>query len=107
MKDLDTIQKLVGNVSEEDLISENNKVELCFNCDGVQIRISGELELNEDNQLKDEIAAHPSRTFLKPWLDSITTEEFHDNFAGYRLKSGIATLWMMEKNLEPREIVQL
>ena len=33
-------------------ISENNKAELCFNCNGLQIRIRGELELVEENPQK-------------------------------------------------------
>ncbi len=88
-------------------LTANNKAELCFNCDGAQIRISGRLELIEDNNLKDQIANHPTRTFLKPWRDSITVEEFHNQFAVYRLKGGVATIWTMEKNLDPKEVVQL
>ena len=88
-------------------LTENNKAELCFNCDGIQIRISGELELVEDNNLKDEIANHPSRTFLKPWRESISVEDFHNVFAVFRLKNGIATTWTMEKNLDPKEKILL
>jgi uncharacterized pyridoxamine 5'-phosphate oxidase family protein len=88
-------------------LMQNNKAELCFNCDDAQIRISGRLELIEDNNLKDEIANHPTRTFLKPWRDSITPEEFHNQFAVFVLKDGVATIWTMEKNLDPKEVVQL
>lgn len=84
-------------------LMNNAKSELCFNADGVQIRIAGELELIEDNALKDEIAAHPTRAFLKPWLDSISTEQFHEQFAVFALRHGKITLWTMEKNLEPKE----
>ncbi len=90
-------------------ISANPKVELCFNDyqSQTQIRISGELESDEDTKLKDEIAAHPSRGFLKPWKDSISTEEFHKEFVVYRLKKGTASKWTMNKNLEPKEYVEL
>ena len=44
-------------------IEKNPKAEFCFACDGVQIRISGELTILDDNNLKDEIVNHPTRTF--------------------------------------------
>lgn len=88
-------------------IMKNNKVELCFNCSGTQIRISGKLELIEDNDLKDQIANHPTRAFLKPWRESISVEEFHEAFAVFTLKHGTATIWTMDKNLEPKEVVNL
>ena len=87
-------------------ITENNKAELCFNCGNAQIRISGELEEIDDNDFKDEIAAHPSRSFLT-WKNNISLEEFHKVFVVYTLKNGTATIWTMAKNLEPKEIVQL
>lgn len=87
-------------------LSENKKAELCFNCGNAQIRISGELEEIDDNDFKDEIAAHPSRSFLT-WKNNISLEEFHRVFVVYTLKNGTATIWTMEKNLEPKEIVQL
>lgn len=88
-------------------ISENNKVELCFEANDVQIRISGELELIEDNGFKDEVANHPTRKFLDPWRNSMSVDEFHEAFAVYKLAHGVATLWTMAKNLEPKEVVQL
>ena len=83
-------------------LMKNNNAELCFQADGVQIRISGKLELVEDNELKDEIAGNPSRTFLKPWTDSITADEFHQQFAVFRLRKGKVTLWTMARNMEPK-----
>lgn len=88
-------------------ISANHLVELCFNADGVQIRVSGALEIIEDNDLKDEIANHPTRKFLDPWRNSVSVDEFHEQFVVYRLAHGTATLWTMAKNLEPKEVVQL
>lgn len=85
----------------------NNKVEVCFNHDGTQIRISGEVELVNDNNLKDEILQHPTRAFLKPWVNSMPKEEVYEQFIVFKLKGEVATLWTMEKNFEPKEIVQL
>lgn len=83
-------------------LMSNDNAEMCFNADGVQIRISGKLELVEDNALKDEIANHPSRTFLNPWRNAITVDEFHQQFAVFRLTKGKITLWTMERNLGPK-----
>jgi uncharacterized pyridoxamine 5'-phosphate oxidase family protein len=83
-------------------LMDNNRAELCFNADGVQIRISGKLELVENNALKDEIANHPSRTFLDPWRNAISLDEFHQQFAVFRLTKGKITLWTMERNLDPK-----
>ena len=83
-------------------LMKNDNAELCFNADGVQIRISGKLELVEDNALKDEIANHPSRAFLNSWKNAVTINEFHEQFAVFRLRKGKITLWTMERNLEPK-----
>lgn len=83
-------------------LMDNDNAEMCFNADGVQIRISGKLALVEDNILKDEIANHPSRTFLNPWRKAITVEEFHQQFAVFRLTKGKISLWTMERNLDPK-----
>ena len=42
------------------------KEELCFNDTqkGIQIRVTGVLEIVQDTALKDEICAYPSRQFL-------------------------------------------
>lgn len=90
-------------------VVNNPKVELCFNDfnNGVQVRISGKLEIVEDNNLKDEIAEHPSRGFLKGWLASISRQEFYESFVVFRLKNGTATTWTMETNFAPKEYVQL
>ncbi len=90
-------------------VVNNSKVELCFNDykTSTQVRISGILEEIKDNTLKDEIANHPTRTFLKPWVDSMSKQEFYDSFVIYRLKGGLASVWSMAKNLEPKTYVQL
>ncbi len=88
-------------------ITENNKAELCFSCNGVQIRISGELELIDDNKLLDEISEHPSRKFLKAWKENGVFEDFYKAVAVFRLKNGTAVTWTMDKNFAPKEKIQL
>ena len=83
-------------------IMKNDRAELCFSADGAQIRISGKLELVEDDTLKDKIASHPSRAFLAPWRNTLSAEEFHKQFAVFRMASGRVTVWTMERNLEPK-----
>lgn len=86
-----------------------NKVELCFNDykEGVQIRVRGELEIVQDNNLKDEIAQHPSREFLKPWREQQDLQTFHEQFVVFRLKNGIAVKWTMADNFAPKNEIQL
>jgi uncharacterized pyridoxamine 5'-phosphate oxidase family protein len=90
-------------------VMKNPKVEMCFNDakSFTQVRVSGILELVEDNSLKDEIAAHPSRQFLKEWKDSISLADFYNTFAVFRLRNGLATIWSFAANLEPKVEVQL
>jgi len=90
-------------------VVNNNKVELCFydTNKGIQIRVRGELEIVEDNALKDEIAQHPSRQFLKPWRDSMDSQTFYKEFAVFRLKNGIAVKWTMADNFAPKNEIQL
>jgi hypothetical protein len=62
------------------------------------VRVRGELEIINDNTLKDEISEHPSRQFLKPWKESISLEDFYNSFIVFRLKNGTALTWTMETN---------
>lgn len=90
-------------------ITENPKVEFCFNDfqKGIQVRVTGKLEIVEDNALKDEICEHPSREFLKPWRESGPLEDFYNSFKVYRLTGGKAVWWTMETNFAPKEEVVL
>lgn len=90
-------------------IMKNSKVEMCFNDSQrfMQVRVSGTLELVDDNSLKDEIAEHPTREFLKPWKERIDIQDFYKTFAVFRMKSALATIWTMEANLEPKKEVKL
>lgn len=88
-------------------IVKNPKAELCFNQNSTQVRVSGKLEIVDDNKLKDEILKHPTRKFLEPWKESMSLEDFYKSFVVFRLKNGLATIWTMEKNFEPKEVVKL
>lgn len=90
-------------------IAANPKVELCFNDfqNGVQVRVAGKLEIVEDNKLKDEIYAHPSRGFLKLWRESGELKNFYEQFKVYRLKDGRAVVWTMATNFAPKEEIVL
>lgn len=88
-------------------IKKNPMVEFCFNSNGPQIRISGELIEVDDKLLKDEIAEHPTRGFLKAWRDGGIFEDFYTSIAVFRLKAKEAEIWTMETNFMPHEKVKL
>lgn len=90
-------------------IVKNRKVELCFNDfkKGVQLRVSGVLEIVDDLNLKDEITAHPSRLFLKGWKESGAMPDFYNDLAVFRLRNGVANTWTMERNFAPKENINL
>ncbi len=85
-------------------IMKNKKVELCFNDfkNNIQVRVFDELEEVDDNAFKDEICAHPSRQFLKPWRESGALENFYATFKVFRLKNGKAVCWTMATNFAPK-----
>ncbi len=90
-------------------IVQNPKAELCFNDfkSGTQVRVRGELEIVNDDNLKDEISEHPSRTFLKPWKENGSLDDFYKTFIVFRLKGGKATTWTIEKNFAPKDEILL
>lgn len=90
-------------------IMKNPSVQLCFNDfkKGIQVRVSGELELVFDNNLKDEISEHPTRQFLKPWKESGALRDFYNTFAVFRLRNGIANTWTIERNFAPKDEIKL
>jgi len=86
-------------------LTKNPKVELCFS-NGIfenliQVRIQGTVEAIEDLDLKKEIVQ--KRDFLKPWVDRVGYEQL----AVYVVKHGVATVWTMATNIEPKEYIQL
>jgi len=86
-------------------LTANPHVELAFNNGSdknlIQIRISGTVELLEDLELKKEIVRN--RDFLKPFVD----QTGYDPLAVYRIKNGLASIWAMKTNLEPKKFVKL
>lgn len=90
-------------------IIKNPKVEMCFNDfkAGVQLRVAGELEAVDDNALKDEIAGHPTRGFVKAWRENGVFNDFYADFIVFRMRGGRATIWTMEKNFAPKETLEL
>ena len=84
-------------------IRENPNAELCF-IDTQQMRqarISGTLEIVNDNDFKDMIAEHPSRGFVKDMRDNMKRQDFYDSFIVLRMQGGKANIWTYENNLGP------
>ena len=83
-------------------LSKNPNVELCFyNAkDGIQVRVSGAVEVVDDLKVKKEIVAQ--RQFLKP----VVEKEGYGAIAVYSLK-GVANVWSFATNLAPKTYVQL
>ncbi|MGL6198361.1 MAG: pyridoxamine 5'-phosphate oxidase family protein [Lachnospiraceae bacterium] len=83
-------------------ILEDPTAEMCFTDakTGMQIRISGTLEIVEGREIKDEILNHPSRAFARTWKNSGEMEEFYENFVVLCLKGGKAKTWTMQTNFE-------
>jgi pyridoxamine 5'-phosphate oxidase len=81
----------------------NPLVELCFNNlkDNVQVRVSGNAELVEDQKLKEEVVAN--RPFMKPWIE----QHGYKFLALFRIRNAVATVWTMAGNLNPKTFVQL
>ena len=90
-----------------DQILKNPNAELCFNCNGTQIRINGQLEIIDDNALKDEIYEHPSRKFLHAWRESGAFKDYYKDLAVFSLKHGIATTWTMADNFSKKSYINL
>ncbi|MEG0295658.1 MAG: pyridoxamine 5'-phosphate oxidase family protein [Clostridium sp.] len=88
-------------------VINNSKAELCFNNGGTQVRVTGELEIVEDRDLKDKIRNHPSRIFMKPWLESGQVKDFYKEIIVFRLKEGTAVIWTLDKNFDKKVIIQL
>ncbi|WP_293977408.1 pyridoxamine 5'-phosphate oxidase family protein [uncultured Clostridium sp.] len=92
---------LFHTASSKDLykqVLKNPNAELCFNCNGTQIRITGKLEIIDDNNLKDEICNDPSRKFLEQWKNDGSFKNFYDEFIVFSLKHGSIVTWTMEDN---------
>lgn len=84
-------------------IKQNPKAELCFQGNGSQIRVTGVLEQVEDEALREEIFAHPSRGFLQAWKANGVDELLQI----FRLKHGTAVEWTMETNFDEKKEIKL
>ena len=86
-------------------LTEDPNVELSFNNGNfenlIQVRISGAAELVEDLDLKKEIVQE--REFLKPWVE----QNGYGPLAVYRIKKGVATVWTMKTNFEPKKFIEI
>jgi pyridoxamine 5'-phosphate oxidase len=82
---------------------KNPETELCFSNakEGIQIRVRGRVELVEDAELKKEVVE--KRQFLKPMVDRYGWGVIKL----YCLKHGLAHVWTLKVNLEPKTFVQL
>ena len=84
-------------------IQKNPKVELCFQGNGSQIRVTGELEHNKDEILREEIYNHPTRKFLQAWKEN----GVEDLLQVFILKNGTAIEWTMENNFDEKRYIEL
>ena len=84
-------------------IKQNPKAEMCFSCNGTQIRVTGVLEQVNDEKLRAEIFAHPSRKFLQAWKDN----GIDHLLTVFRMKNGTAVTWSMATNFEAKEPIEL
>jgi len=85
-------------------LMNNQNVEMCFvNEDkSVQIRVSGKVRLIEDMDLKNEIASQ------RPFLKEIEKHQGSLDFlAVFLVENCVATVWTMETNLAPKEMINL
>lgn len=84
-------------------IKNNPKAEMCFSCNGTQIRVTGLLEQNFDEKLREEIFAHPSRKFLQAWI----ANGIDNLLQVFVMKNCSAVTWTMETNFEPKKAIRL
>jgi len=84
-------------------LKQHPNAELCFQGGGKQIRVSGVINEVEDETLREEIFAHPSRAFLQAWKAN-GVDKLLKIFC---MKDGVATEWSMETNFAAKEYVDL
>lgn len=84
-------------------LMENPKAELCFNSQTNQVRVSGVLELVDDDDLRNEIFNHPSRQFLQMWKENGIDVMLQI----FRMKNGEAVEWTMVKNFDEKVFIRL
>ena len=82
-------------------LATNPEVELCYIKEGMQVRVSGRVELVEDLDIKKEIVE--ARPFLKPFVE----QQGYEIMGVCRLKGGKATTWSMQEMAAPKTFVDL
>ena len=84
-------------------LQKNPKAELCFNANGVQIRVTGKIEVSTDEKLREDIFSHPTRKFLQAWkengIDNLLTVLV--------MRKCEAVMWTMETNFEPKKVISI
>ena len=83
-------------------LSLNPAIELCFHKDDFQVRVAGQAEnLDKELDLKKEILE--ARPFQKPWIERVGFKYM----AVFRVKDGVATVWSLETDMQPKEAFRL
>jgi len=85
----------------------NPQSEVCFSCGKYQVRIEGQFELYNTDEIKREIINHPSRAFLRKWADEQGEEQVINFLQVFRMKHGKAHVWCMEDNFKPKDFIEL
>lgn len=81
----------------------NPKAEMCFNANGVQIRVTGEIEVSTDEVLRQEIFGHPTRKFLQAWKE----KGIDDLLTVLIMKNCEAVTWTMETNFAKKSPISI
>lgn len=85
-------------------LKANPKAEMCFFGNGVQVRVTGEMEEVQDENLKEEIYAHPTRKFLQAWREQGMGNDILRIFV---MKKCSAVIWTMETNFAEKKPILL
>jgi pyridoxamine 5'-phosphate oxidase len=80
-------------------IAKNQEVEVCYFSEGTQLRISGRIEIVQDQGLKKEIVE------ARPFLKEPVAKQGWDYLTVYRLARGKATTWSMQTMADPKTYV--
>jgi pyridoxamine 5'-phosphate oxidase len=83
-------------------IAANPEVEVCYFANGIQLRVSGRMEMAEDLGLKKEIVE--ARPFLKPAVEQAGN---YDQMLVCRLKPVKASTWSMQNLMDDKVPVDL
>ena len=82
---------------------EEKKIYELLNANGVQIRVTGEIEVNTDEKLRQEIFENPTRKFLQAWK-----EKGIDNLLTVlTMKNCEAVTWTMETNFAEKTPISI